>query len=261
MTLLTFISQYSDILQKGPQKDWDITRFDTRSAKLSVEHLLWHVTFQALNYAGFAAKTWFNSQFGSSRVKAATKHAVATHVSPLLIQTETAAVQKYIVKTKEEEAGNDQDEGSGVEGSEISVSRTGKAISLRLFVEGESMEVAFTIPDEFPLQDVRVAGVRRIGATERQWRSWILFSQAVLLKHYAGSLVAALELFKRNVTLYFAGVTECAICYSVLQEDKSLPSRECGTCHNRFHASCLLRWFKSGSTDSCPLCRTEKAFK
>jgi hypothetical protein len=51
-----------------------------------------------------------------------------------------------------------------------------------------------------------------------------------------------LTLFKRNVSLHFAGVTECAICYSIISvNDRSLPNRSCKTCDNSFHASCLYK--------------------
>ena len=55
-------------------------------------------------------------------------------------------------------------------------------------------------------------------------------------------MLDALTLFKRNVSLHFAGVTECAICYSIISvNDRSLPNRSCKTCDNTFHASCLYK--------------------
>lgn len=57
-----------------------------------------------------------------------------------------------------------------------------------------------------------------------------------------GLVLDALTLFKRNVSLHFAGVTECAICYSIISvNDRSLPNRSCKTCDNTFHASCLYK--------------------
>jgi hypothetical protein len=37
--------------------------------------------------------------------------------------------------------------------------------------------------------------------------------------------------------------------------DRTLPTKPCSRCHNRFHASCLFKWFNSSHTSSCPLCR------
>lgn len=38
--------------------------------------------------------------------------------------------------------------------------------------------------------------------------------------------------------------------------DSSLPTKPCRTCKNRFHASCLFKWFNSSHSSSCPMCRT-----
>jgi hypothetical protein len=38
--------------------------------------------------------------------------------------------------------------------------------------------------------------------------------------------------------------------------DRTLPTKPCRTCKNRFHASCLFKWFNSSHSSSCPLCRS-----
>lgn len=258
LALLGFVAQNLGSLQRGPEKSWDITTFDVH-VQISANRsrlLLWHILFQALNHSGFVCKTWFNTRL-SHGLKKDAKNVIGTYISPLLIKTEVAGVRKY---TEQLKARGDDDEDGVLEGTEISVSRNNKTITLQLLFESEAIEAAFVFPDEYPLQDVRFEGLQRLGVPERQWRAWILFSQTMLLNH-TGTIATAIELFKRNVGMYFAGFTECAICYTILQEDKSLPTRECATCHNKFHGLCLSRWFKSGNTDSCPLCRTEHAFK
>lgn len=88
-----------------------------------------------------------------------------------------------------------------------------------------------------------------------------------------GLILEALTVFKKNVALHFEGVVECAICYSYVWNhsddynadknfsiisltDRTLPTKPCRTCKNRFHASCLFKWFNSSHSSSCPLCRT-----
>ena len=61
--------------------------------------------------------------------------------------------------------------------------------------------------------------------------------------------------FKRNVNGAMKGQTECAICYSIISSDKRVPDKACGTCKNLFHRSCLYKWFRSSSQNTCPLCR------
>lgn len=72
-----------------------------------------------------------------------------------------------------------------------------------------------------------------------------------------GLILEALTVFKKNVALHFEGVVECAICYSIISvTDRTLPTKPCKTCKNRFHASCLFKWFNSSHSSSCPMCRS-----
>lgn len=49
-------------------------------------------------------------------------------------------------------------------------------------------------------------------------------------------------MFKRNVTMHFEGIEDCTICYSIVSvTDRSLPSKQCRTCKNKYHASCLYK--------------------
>lgn len=111
-----------------------------------------------------------------------------------------------------------------------------------------------------------------------------------------GNVVDALTVFKRNVNLHFDGVGDCVICYSIISVvDRSIPTKQCRTCRNKFHASCLYKvyfffffilkkiylshiktifshfffiiltlfqWFRSSNSASCPLCRSiiQKSF-
>ena len=40
-----------------------------------------------------------------------------------------------------------------------------------------------------------------------------------------GSIAKSIELFCKNVNLHFSGFEDCAICYSILHQDSSLPSK------------------------------------
>lgn len=289
-----------DISQKGQQQqqqEENKNNYDDEDGEnkttIAMKTLVWNILYQVLKYSGFTVKSWFNSSQGplkNHKIKATTEQLIINFISPELIKSEIQAVRAYIDRTQAEEGtsshsshnhGNeddDDDEFKGIEASEVIVLNSGKSIALLLYVSSQSMEIRFNYPDSYPLQDVRVEGVKRLAVSEQTWRSWIFFSQAAVLKHNnnnnsntssssgstgggGGGVLAAIELFKRNATLYFEGFSECGICYSVIQDDNSLPTKECGTCHNKFHPSCLLRWFKSGNTESCPFCRTEKAFK
>ena len=54
----------------------------------------------------------------------------------------------------------------------------------------------------------------------------------------------------------FEGIEPCVICYSTLHpRDMSLPTLVCKTCKNRFHPSCLYKWFQTSHKHLCPLCQ------
>ena len=69
------------------------------------------------------------------------------------------------------------------------------------------------------------------------------------------SLVDGLMAFRRNISLALKGQEECAICYSIIAQDKTLPDKKCGTCNHYFHRVCLYKWFQNSGRNTCPLCR------
>ncbi|KAL0220314.1 hypothetical protein RCL1_000168 [Eukaryota sp. TZLM3-RCL] len=47
----------------------------------------------------------------------------------------------------------------------------------------------------------------------------------------------------------------CSVCYSVLlHSNGSIPDKECINCKNKFHKSCLEKWFAMSDSSRCPLC-------
>ena len=65
------------------------------------------------------------------------------------------------------------------------------------------------------------------------------------------------KIWERMHSKEMEGVEECFICYSVLhQSDKSLPSMQCKNCKNKFHVSCIRKWFNTSNKSNCPLCQT-----
>ncbi|ODV92892.1 hypothetical protein CANCADRAFT_30909 [Tortispora caseinolytica NRRL Y-17796] len=126
-------------------------------------------------------------------------------------------------------------------------------------IDEQNMEIKVTIPGAYPLQEMTISGSKRLAVKEKQWRAWILASQSIVNTQNS-SISDSLILFKRNISLHFEGVEECAICYMVLQQDLSLPTKRCVTCKHKFHAICLYKWFKSSNNSSCPLCRSAFSF-
>lgn len=239
-------------IEAGLEKDsatlWRIESLDPSvdlNNAYDIDRATWNLYYQTLNNAGPLAKAWF-LDIKNNKIRTDIENFTKKHISPLVIERKAEVIRKVL------EQGNDLVDDT----LDIQISKSGKVVTAYYFIDTQTMEVAFHYPDTYPLKDIYLEGVQLVGVREKQWRAWILASQSVL-KSTGGSLLDSLDLFKRNVTMHFDGVAACAICYSILHEDHTLPSKECGTCHNRFHTDCLYRWFKSGSTESCPLCRSD----
>ncbi|CAK7264307.1 hypothetical protein SEPCBS119000_000921 [Sporothrix epigloea] len=121
------------------------------------------------------------------------------------------------------------------------------------------LSIALRLPSNYPIDNVSVVGVNRVAVNEKKWQSWLMITQGVIA-FSNGSLVEGLATFRRNVLGALRGQTECAICYSIISEEKRVPEKRCGTCKNMFHRSCLYKWFLTSNQNSCPLCRNPISF-
>jgi hypothetical protein len=111
------------------------------------------------------------------------------------------------------------------------------------------------VPSSFPLRNVEVDCKKTLGIAEKRWRHWAL-QIMLMLNSQDGSILDALLLWKQNVDKEFDGVEPCPVCYSVLcVKTHAMPNLECKTCHNRFHSSCLYKWFSSSGKNQCVLCQ------
>lgn len=46
----------------------------------------------------------------------------------------------------------------------------------------------------------------------------------------------------------------CPVCYNFLDPSQKIPKSVCQTCHNKFHSSCLSKWFSYTIVPTCPFC-------
>ena len=119
-----------------------------------------------------------------------------------------------------------------------------------------SLEIVLKLPACYPLKVVEVESKSALGMSEKKWRKTML-GMATVLRMKDGSVVEAIELWRRNLDKTFSGTEECPICYSVLHlESGTLPKMKCRTCKHLFHSECLCRWFKKSNSAACPLCRS-----
>lgn len=207
-----------------------------------------HLYFLALTHIPALVRQWW-LDCQDRPLSAAVETLTEKYYSAVLIQNDVQSLQSDQSKAllKDEKIS-------------VKINNAGRDIYTTYEIDDQKMEMAIRLPANYPLRRVTVEGLQRVGVKDAQWRAWLLGSQAVLTAQN-GSVVDAISLFQRNVSLHFQGVEDCNICFSILSiQDKSLPSKKCQTCKNLFHSSCLFKWFKSSSASRCPLCRTSFAF-
>ncbi|KAK9466325.1 hypothetical protein V1512DRAFT_226858 [Lipomyces arxii] len=226
--------------------------FDTETAYDSVvdeaRALGTFVFYRSLRHVPSLVRRWW-SEIRNRQLSLGFESFVQKHFSPVLIDAEFKSVQTRLA----------EDELAEDENMVVKVTRASREVSAIYTVDDQALEMTIRAPGSYPLHDVTVDGVKRVGVKENQWRAWLLASQAVIVAQN-GSIVDAVALFRRNVSLHFEGVTECAICYSILHQDRSLPNKKCQTCKHKFHAGCLYKWFQSSNSSTCPLCRQPFTF-
>jgi hypothetical protein len=140
---------------------------------------------------------------------------------------------------------------------EMDVSGSSVAREVVAVYEQDEMKLSVVIrlPTAFPLRNVEVDCQKTLGIPEKRWRRWALLIM-MMLNNQDGSILDALLLWKENVDKEFEGVEPCPVCYSVIcLKTHTMPNLECRTCSNRFHSSCLYKWFHSSGKSQCVMCQ------
>lgn len=212
-----------------------------------IEKLLVNLVYEIMdNIGGTFAQQWFQS-IKNRQVQSNIEKFISKYISPPLINDILSSLSN---KTTIEE--ND---------FKININRKINEIKCRYDIDEQTMEISILLPPNYPLAQIAVNGVSRIGVDEKKWKSWIMSAQYVI-NFQNGSILDSIKHFKDNVSANFENYEDCAICYSILNAvDHSTPNKICATCKHNFHSACLYRWFKSSGASTCPLCRSKFNFK
>ncbi|KAF9907518.1 hypothetical protein BX616_000396 [Lobosporangium transversale] len=246
-------------LSKWDITEYQITGFDLSSPEIGFPLLAGHLYYTCLANVPSLVRIWW-TECKLRQLSIAVESLTEKYFSPLLIAHELAS----LAKAKQNLAAGGQAAAaaalSGVSDDlnelQIKTSKATSEVTASFQIDEATMEIVIRLPTNFPLRQVEVEGLQRVGVKEARWRAWLLAVAGVIAAQN-GSLIDALTLFRRNVGLHFEGVEDCTICYSIVSlQDRSLPNKTCKTCKNRFHASCLYKWFRTSNSSSCPLCRT-----
>ena len=208
-----------------------------------------HTLYQLFNNVGCLTSIWWLN-IKDRTLQNDIEKFVSEFISPILIKNEFDDINSKMDRLT-----------SNDDALTIKLNNITNEVKASYLIDDQKLEISFKLPKNYPLTNIQVNGVSRVGISEQKWKQWIMSTQHVITG-MNGSVLDSLELFTKNVHLQFSGFEECAICYSILHAvDRKLPSKTCPTCKNKFHGACLYKWFRSSGNNTCPLCRSEIPFR
>ncbi|KAG6028117.1 hypothetical protein E4U41_000773 [Claviceps citrina] len=231
----------------GPDQicDYDVMLAESETGEQSLHWLLVHVFYLTLKFAPGLFRAWY-IDCRSKQTKIAVGSWTTRYFSPIIVRETLDSVEAWV----SEQPAPAADEKELL----VKVSRTAREVTAGYAVDESQAAIVVKIPPGYPIDGVTVSSLNRVAVSERRWQSWIMTTQgAITLAN--GSIIDGLHVFRRNITAALQGQCECAICYSIISEDKRMPDKKCSTCSNLFHRTCLYKWFQSSNQNSCPLCR------
>ena len=195
--------------------------------------------YQTIKWFPTLTRCWWTDDC-SRKLSVRVSQYVEEKVAPLLIVEEIQGLAETTWETDE----------MSVKGSRVS-----REITSTYMKDDCALEIVIRIPTIYPLRPVEVECSQRMGISEERWRRWVL----QIIKTTStqdGMILDAVKLWKRNVDREFDGVEPCPICYSILNPKTfGLPKLACPTCKNKYHNSCLYKWFNQSGKNKCPVCQ------
>lgn len=254
--LMPLLCAILNVGQRGAQKPfdlthWNITEYDCQGFdgyhEMSFFVLASHLYYRSLRSIPSLVRLWW-IDCKHRQLTLAVESYTEKYFSQPIINDELEMVNRPDIKSQLEE--NEENEFT------IKTLKAASEVTAKYVVDEQDMQIAIKLPSNYPLRQIEVEGVQKVGVNDKQWRGW-MFAITAVIGSQNGNIVDALTVFKRNVNLHFSGVEDCTICYSIISpQDRTIPTKQCRTCKKKFHSSCLYKWFRSSNSASCPLCRT-----
>ncbi|KAJ4287839.1 hypothetical protein N0V88_007549 [Collariella sp. IMI 366227] len=226
-------------------RSYSIDLADSEPAERDMNWLLIHLFYLILKYIPGLFKMWY-LDCPSKQTKMTVQSWMQRFFSPLIISD---ALDEVVEWAATQDTG-DTDTQEVI----VKVNKSSHEITAGYPVDDDAATISLHVPKSYPLDPVDVVSVKRVAVKEDKWQSWLKATKAVIMFGNC-SLVDGLTAFRRNIALALKDQEECAICYSIIAQDKTLPDKRCGTCNHYFHRVCLYKWFQNSGRNTCPLCR------
>lgn len=168
---------------------------------LSLQLLAAHLYYQSLLVVPSLVREWLNSCKDRTLLSSVASF-TSQHFSRVIVDTELARFRDPSVL----------DELSD-ENTIVKVAAAVNEVTAVYTVDEQTLEITLKLPADWPLHNIEVIDRKKVTIPESRWRAWILGVQRIIWSQN-GTLADGLMFYKKNVSLHFEGMVECAICYS-----------------------------------------------
>ncbi|KAJ2112315.1 hypothetical protein IW146_004701, partial [Coemansia sp. RSA 922] len=248
-------------------KMWDISDLDWSSwvdeltqnpgseqvFRVLAYHLIYRLTW---SFPATLRSWWTGLSQASRGTSIAVEGFMAKYVCPMIIETEIKRIRQQVNNSEEDDSERKPTAITKVleEYDESTVRASSTQVTLTYTVDDSTLEILVKVPPTYPLSLPVFESLRRVAVNEKRWRCWLVAAQTQMARNCR--LDSACAQVLGNIGAHFAGVEDCAICYSAVGVlDNTLPGKQCKTCKNKFHRMCLFKWFNTSNQSTCPLCR------
>ncbi|KAF7968525.1 hypothetical protein HWV62_30179 [Athelia sp. TMB] len=178
---------------------------------ISLQLLASHLFYRALLTVPSLVRKWLHDCTDRQLYSAVVAY-TSQHFSPVIIRTELAHIKDPAATA---ELVDDT--------MTIKVAQAVNEVTASYTVDEHQLEITLKMPNDWPLHNVEIKDLKKVGVLEDRWRGWVLGVQQIIWSQN-GRIVDGLRHFKKNVALHFEGQVECAICYSFVPQFHILQS-------------------------------------
>ncbi|POS86077.1 hypothetical protein EPUL_002085 [Erysiphe pulchra] len=145
-------------------QDYDLlTSVKTNNSRTDLIWILVSLYFQLLKYAPSAVKSWWLDS--KKQIKNSICLWTEKFISPLLVEEELNAVLSWA---------ESQDSLDDDQNLEIKVAKNVREVSVGYEIDDMMMRFLIRVPENYPLDLVKVQSVNRVGVSEQKWNSFLM---------------------------------------------------------------------------------------
>ncbi|KAG1420549.1 hypothetical protein G6F59_007162 [Rhizopus arrhizus] len=178
--LMPVLCAILNVGQRGVNKpfdltNWNITEYDTEgfdgSQETSFYILASHLYYRSLRYIPSLVRIWW-IDCKHRQLTLAVESYTEKYFSQPIINDELELVNRPDIKSQLEE--NEENEFT------IKTLKAASEVTAKYVVDEQDMQIAIKLPSNYPLRQIEVEGVQKVGVNDKQWRGWMFSITAVI---------------------------------------------------------------------------------